>query len=460
MEKVIRKKEPKLDGLEKLAKKKWMAAICSFMDGSLFPIVLGLVAFLFYALNLPVISLLIFIACLCFICLFCKDTRPAVAIAFLILLTFRYKDNAKAYLTSLSICMYVFFTPILLFSMIYRIVRHRVEWKKKTGLLSVGLLCVAFLTGGIFNEYYNLRNFGYVFVMVAGLFGCYAFFAFTMQKREDNLVYLARVCAVFICITALEVLEIYIRKYEWGTPLNAEWRQQLSFGWSVCTMVSEMMVFLLPAVFYLICKEKYGCYYWIVVAVVFAAAFFVFARNALLCWGIVTICGAILSCFLGNNKKINRWIVCSLTAAGILLLILLLSTGALQSLLVYFKQIKLGDNGRLVIWEKHLELFKENPINGVGFEAYRTLIQGKASKAHNNVLQMLTSTGIIGFALYLVHRVQTIYLIVKKTTEGRIFIGGCIGAAVVISVLSSTFFMPYFMIYYSIILLSLEKTED
>ncbi len=439
---------------------RWVEKVKAFMEGSYFPLALGGVAFLFYVLNAPVLCLAIFVACIAFICFFCEDTRPALAVAFLVLLTFRFKDNVKAYVTWYAIVTYVCLAPVVLYSMVYRVLKYRVEWTKRNGLISMAFFCVAFLIGGVFNEYYNLRNFGYVVAVVAILLGCYAFFAFTMKKREDNLLYLARVCAVFIGVAVLQVLELYLRCYEIGTPLNSEWKGNVILGWGLSVMVGEMMVFLLPAVFYLIYKEQRGSWYWFLVIFAELAVYFTFARNALL-WSVpVLLVGAGINCFVGKQKTANRLIVLVVAIFTATAIFLLMEIGVVDKLVVFFNQIQLADSGRFSVWEKHCEFFFDSPINGVGFEAYRSTVAGRVSRAHNNLLQMLASTGILGLTLYFVHRMQTIYLIFQKPTLDRIFISGCIWAILGMSLLSSTFFMPYTLIYYSIILLTLEKDVD
>lgn len=57
----------------------------------------------------------------------------------------------------------------------------------------------------------------------------------------------------------------------------------------------------------------------------------------------------------------------------------------------------------LSLWA--MQLFKENPVMGIGWNAYRSTVIGNATTAtaldtHNIYLQLLCETGIIGFALF------------------------------------------------------------
>lgn len=64
------------------------------------------------------------------------------------------------------------------------------------------------------------------------------------------------------------------------------------------------------------------------------------------------------------------------------------------------------DNGRYIIWEVAIHVFKENPVWGIGWKEFSTsygyalLRSETAYDAHNVFLQLLCETGVIGFCLY------------------------------------------------------------
>lgn len=53
---------------------------------------------------------------------------------------------------------------------------------------------------------------------------------------------------------------------------------------------------------------------------------------------------------------------------------------------------------RFELWKEALEMFKSNPIFGIGFRNYRTIGPGDT---HNNFLKILAEGGIIGFFIYI-----------------------------------------------------------
>ncbi len=443
---------------EKIQQNKTVLWLRQFFDGKFFPVIVGIVALVLYVLRLPILSIAVFAILVSVVLLFAEDTRPAVPVLMMVIITFHYKDDPQAYLTVPAFITYAVLAPLLVYSFIYRLIKYRVEWKKRRGLLSMALFSLAFLVGGIFTRYYGFMDIGYAFSVVATSFGCYAFFAWTMKKREDNLLYFARVCAIMICVISAEILELYLRQYEWGRPLDSGWKDEIILGWSICNMVAEIVAFLLPAVFYLIFREKNGWLYWFVVLIAVIGIYFTFCRNALLWAGLTCIVGFIINCITGENKKVNRYLLIIGGIVGISGIIYLYCIGYLDNILLFFKNAKLNNRGRFTIWNWHIEKFTETPLVGFGFQQYAKIPEVTVRFAHNNLIQMLCSTGVIGLVLYLIHRVWTVYNVLKDPTPDRLFIGGCILVLLGISLMSPTFFLPYCMMYYAIILIFLEKS--
>lgn len=436
---------------------KIVKGISSFVDSPLFAVLFGIVALFFYWINQPVAFLTVFFVCGLWICLFCRDTRAGIPLVLFLVVTRRNQDNQAAYVSKGALILYATLGLMVCVAIVYRAFFRGVRWENKRGLVGILLFVAALLIGGVFSEYYSLDNFIYAISISAYLFGFYIFFGLTLEKREDNLLYLARVCAVVVCVIALEVLEFYLRKYEPGMGLGNEWKNGMILGWTFSNSVGEMMTFLFPALFYLIYKEKYGYLYYFVVLVGLVGIYFTFGRNALL-WAFVTVAvGVLVNCFLGKNKKFNRIMVLVIAALGIGLIIWCYALGKLGLVTEFFSKMGLKDRGRFRVWLEHVQLYRQSPLNGVGFQTYAIFGQN-ADKAHNNILQMLAGGGLVGFFLYLIHRVQTLRLIFKKPTVDRLFIGGCILVSLCMGMLSSAFFHNYSIIYYAVILMVLEKS--
>ena len=131
-----------MDRLKQWSGTKAIVSLNAFVESAWFPVVLGAVVFLFYALNLPILTLAVLALCACYICLFADNTRVGLAVLLFAMISFRYKDNGGAYTTVGAIITYSVFGPLTLASALYRLFARRVQCKK-AGLFFVALLCAA-----------------------------------------------------------------------------------------------------------------------------------------------------------------------------------------------------------------------------------------------------------------------------------------------------------------------------
>jgi putative inorganic carbon (hco3(-)) transporter len=111
----------------------------------------------------------------------------------------------------------------------------------------------------------------------------------------------------------------------------------------------------------------------------------------------------------------------------------ILATVVIVSLLVLPEQFKhrfdtMGSdntsNSRLTYWKAGLEVFKEHPIVGIGFQNWTQyvavhrrdlMVTGRAEVIHNTPLEVSTEMGFLGFALY----VSIIVLIWRKNSKSQ-----------------------------------------
>jgi O-antigen ligase len=59
-------------------------------------------------------------------------------------------------------------------------------------------------------------------------------------------------------------------------------------------------------------------------------------------------------------------------------------------------------SGRIIIWKYAIKIFKQNPVFGIGWENFSAKIPEyniDTVKVHNNFIQLLCETGVIGFVL-------------------------------------------------------------
>ena len=120
----------------------------------------------------------------------------------------------------------------------------------------------------------------------------------------------------------------------------------------------------------------------------------------------------------------------------------------------------IDDNGRFEIYSFGMDKFLSHPIFGCGFYSspYSTNF-GIPFLYHNTFVQLLASCGVVGLLGYLFHRYQTLVIIFEKIKSGSIFLSLCILALLITSLLDVHLFSLYPTIYYSILLLAIEKSD-
>ena len=445
------------------ADNKIIAKLRSFFEGWYFPVSLGAVLFLCYALGLEMLPLILIAASFVFICLFSEDTRPGLAALLLGFLSLRYKYDLSAYVSVGAIVTYAVGGMLVAAAVVYRLLITERITHKRTLWISLSLLGVGFLLGGVGSKHYELHSFLVAISNTALLIVIYLFFSFTMKPRKDNLVYLARVCAVAICVIALQVAELYLRSFTLDMRLDGEWKEYgLIVGWGISNLIGEMLVTLLPAVFYLIYKEKRGYWYYLVVAIACVATYFTLARGALLCEFFVVLAGVIVNCIFGKNKWLNVAMASVLFLGLVGALAYLQISGKGRAIFTFFVEAGFSDRGRFELWEACVELWKTSPVFGVSFSAYRHLELQKETlySAHNTFIQMLSGTGIVGLTAYVIHRGHTVWLLFKKPCLDRFFMSACLVSALAVSLVGPLFFRVYFLIYYAVFLMALEKSLE
>ena len=117
----------------------------------------------------------------------------------------------------------------------------------------------------------------------------------------------------------------------------------------------------------------------------------------------------------------------------------------------------LDSSGRIDIWKKCVEIFKENKIFGVGFFGMQVASQFVPDEfipefAHNTFFHLIAATGIVGTLCYGLYRLATLkYMFYKPSLERFMLL---MGASVLLaeSLLDNYVFHIYTTFYYVIAL--------
>jgi len=128
-----------------------------------------------------------------------------------------------------------------------------------------------------------------------------------------------------------------------------------------------------------------------------------------------------------EKRLIRRKLICFLPIV-ILGVSYLASKGYLARFTIFFKRISriLGNehvditSGRVYIWKYAIELFMQHPIFGIGWEQFKMVAPEydlDTVKVHNNFLQVLCETGVVGFCLIIIPMTMLLMVTFIKTDK-------------------------------------------
>ena len=146
---------------------------------------------------------------------------------------------------------------------------------------------------------------------------------------------------------------------------------------------------------------------FIKIIIFFVAILFENRKSEIIAFVITILCLYIMSLDVRKGKAFIKKIICLLMVMlfVILALMILHKTGHLTRYDDFFQKLTYKNinsqdysGGRLALWDQAWNLFKENPILGIGWEQFMT--QNKYNHdVHNTYLQWLCETGVVGFIL-------------------------------------------------------------
>lgn len=460
--------------LKKLNLSNVFLGVKNFVNSNYFPLFVMLSALLFHLLAWDVWGFLFLGAFAIFINLFCDDIRPLLPIAFCIPYVVSTQntpgyahDGWNGYYTSNGVVItLVILSALVLISFILRIFIQKgfkENLKKSRLILGFVLLIPCYLLAGIFSKYYDFNSFLCAIIMVGFNSVFYVLVFPTLKSKKDNFIYLSRVCVLTAILIVLEIAYVYLLKYEIGKPLNYTWKPQIVIGSLASNPAGGLIVIFLPFFFYSALKERFGYIYYALATVCMVGVFFTLSRAALLL-GIPTfILGSIILLIFGKYKKECGLIFIVNALLGLVGLYTIYRNGYLENLFMFFINNKLSDSGRFEMWGDHFEYFKNYPIFGAGFSAYM-IEKGfewiYIAMAHNTIVQIISSCGIVGMALYLFHRYQTVKLFIENYNIEKLFIAFSLLLLIVFGMFDPTFFFPQFAIVYTFLLCFAERQES
>ena len=381
-----------------------------------------------------------------------------------------YGDASWKFLAAGCIFMVFFFLTRGILRGIFRrgnLLPSTTELGWGVGLLLTVYALVGFGTGN-FGDLPS-RNLLFAFIQCVAVVVMYYLFSGGVDWKSVPKDYLAWVgmCAGFVVLPQL--LENYLSGRIFMEGTGTIDRELIYAGWGMHNNIGGMMAFMLPFPFYLACTREKGWVYNLLGTILMLGVIVSCSRASMLVGvGIYVVC-MVFVLRIEHQRKANM-MVYGVVFGAVLVACLIFLRKLLVIFDLFFEEILImseRDNLLSYGWKQ----FTSHPIFGGSFFPQGEYVPWDWSNSeafssffpprwHNTLIQMLASCGLVGFACYLWHRVQTVMLIIKKPSMEKIFIGLFLVSLLLCSLMDCHFFNVGPVLFYSMALAYAENINE
>lgn len=335
--------------------------------------------------------------------------------------------------------------------------------------LFVPMLVLAFglATNGLFTADYSIGNllWGLALAVVYVLLFLMLYLGLMDEDPRDVVEYFTYITLLISWILLFQVAEIYlVGNLIADGGVN---RGAFTLGFGKANAVGFVLATLIPMNFYGFMKNKckYTPYLHILTALALMGATLTStSRNAVLIGGIYFAFCFIFTMFAGDKKKIARIFVPASIVAVALVILFFFKDQFISLIRHYLERTKIDDltqgdlnsasAGRIKIWIRAFEIFKNNPIFGAGFFGEEMKFATPMASiiphfAHNTIFQLLSGMGTVGTLCYGFYRICTLKYLFGKPTLDRFMLMVSASMLITGSLLDNHLFNIYPAIYYT-----------
>ncbi len=477
-----------------------LSKIVAFLYSWKFSVVYAAIAFLLSALGLDLVGFIMVVVPFAFVCLFCEDTAPTMpllamtvffvsiknspqkgASGYRVLGVGRYAEGAGSdyygqpfFYITISVCV-----ALVVAFAIYRLITG--DWKrladKRSLSFGIGAFCLSCFLGGAIGGGANASSLIVALSITAGLAVVYVFLRVTAKPENLSFSAVANLLTTMMFYVMALVVFIYVTRFAGFLELSVKWKARLLSGWGMSNDFGIFLSMTLPLCFYKAAHTEKRKRWYIAACANFAVTYFTLCRSAIIAGGVILIAGTVWSIIKQDSRAQAVSIFASFAVVVASYIGFLALFGGLEWFFDYFitksaRAVQSGtdglSSGRIDIWTRYLRYFIQNPIFGGGFtvDAQHYIEAGAQAQngafnafsyfAHNTVIQMLGSCGIVGFAAWGYHTYTVVRDVVYKPDPDRVIFGVAIAAFIFGGLLDVAFFKPEFLIWYALLLLAVE----
>lgn len=330
------------------------------------------------------------------------------------------------------------------------------------GILALG---AAYLLAGAGSGHYFAQKQGnlvFAILQFLSVFLLYYVFSGAVRWDEAPKGYMAwsGMCIGFVLL--FEILNIYLTQ---DVIVNGQINRYMFYtGWGQYNNIGAMLTMMIPFPFQLACDSKRS-WLWYLCAVGFLLGVMLTCSRTCT---VISIGIYLISCWLVMFKSRNRRI--GLAVNGITLV------AGVTVFLIFREQLSVlfasmfSNSDSLTIrlegYRAGIRQFLEHPIFGGTFYPLDADLYEWSSvdaftaffppRWHNTQIQLAASCGIVGLAAYLFHRIQTVWLILRRPSKEVLYGAISILALLLTSMLDCHFFNIGPTLFYSLALAFME----
>jgi len=445
--------------------------IYNFMTGPAYLAVMAALTAISFALNAEVVLFTVFALIAVFTVFYAPDLMPLMPLLIMGYVATSPENNpgrnTNSVYSGISGIYVICLAVVIVGCLVYYVVRERKRMFRKNGMLlkSLLLLTAAYMISGIgFPGYFEIawKNIPYGLIQGVALLLPYWLFTGGVdwdRHRKDHFAWMGFLLG---CLLVFEVLWIYLSRGVISDGIVD--RDKIYTGWGMYNNLGGMLAMMIPLAFWLSVYRKQVWFGYITGLVLLAGVMATCSRNSMI-FG--TLC-YLVCCLLqpkGKHSYLQWWILLGLMAALGLVLILFR-----EPLFYSLNQMLDSTNmqSRISIYGQGLGEFIKNPILGSSFYPAEGLSYSWAqtgiteimpARWHNTVIQLLSSTGLVGLAAYGYHRYQTFRLLRGRRTPLDMLVILSLLMLLLSSLLDCHMFNVGPGMFYAIALAWLEKKE-
>ncbi|MBQ9118044.1 MAG: O-antigen ligase family protein [Clostridia bacterium] len=478
-----------LSWLAAIRETKTITKINKFIASPICLAIMAALTLLAYSFSLEVIFYGLVVVFAIYVCLFAEDFMPIVPLFLFCYVTSSPKNNPGRAETSMFYgvggILIIIFASVAVLALLFRLGTDKNMGFKKLfttkrslvwGFLALG---IGYVLSGIGSAGYLQviwKNLFLALLEFLSLFLLYFLFSATInwEKRDKN--YFVWMMFFFGVLIVGELIASFLlcNVIEGGVIM----RGRISAGWGHYNNMGAMIGVSIPFAMFLSMKYKRGFIFVIVAGLMYLSLFFACSRGSQLGAGLTFAASYVYAAIKTKEKK--SFFIASGIFVAVVAILCIVFRDTLTTLFSDVPDIiKSSENGteeteenlfndsnRFKTYLGGLKTFINYPIFGESFYPrkyvpyeYSTVDKFSSffpPRWHNTFIQMLVSCGVVGFAAYVFHRVQTVRLYLKKRDDTTTFFAFGILALLAMSMLDCHFFNLGPGFFYSICLMVIE----